>query len=327
MNNTIFTFCVSLLILNFTFIGALHAQNKPTMSRVGVLYLGASPNPNVNAFIQELRELGHVEGKNTVTDYRFAEGKEDRLPELALELVGLKPDAIFTAGTPAIFALKRATKTIPIVFFGTSDPVGTGAVASLARPGGNVTGITAQASDLWPKRLELLKEIFPKLSTVAMLWNKGNAGMALEAKTTQTLAEALALSLQDRGVKDPNELDTVFAVMTKDRPDGFLALMDPVLNAYRKQIIDFLAQNRLPAMFENSDWVEAGGLISYGPSFSAAYRRAAVLMDKVLKGTKPSEIPVEQARNFELVINLKTAKLIGLTIPPQVLARADKVIR
>jgi len=304
-----------------------HAQKQPTTSRIGILYLGAPPNANLDAFVQELRELGHIEGKNTIIEYRFAEGKEDRLPELAIELVGAKPDAIFTAGTPAIFAVKRATKIIPVVFFGTSDPVGTGAVASLAHPGGNITGITAQASDLWPKRLELLREIFPKLSTVAMLWNKGNAGMALEAKTTQTLADALALSLQDRGVKDPNELDTVFAVMTKERPDGFLALMDPVLNAYRKRIIDFLAQNRLPAIFENSDWVEAGGLMSYGPSFSATYRRAAVLMDKVLKGTKPTEIPVEQATNFELVINLKTAKQIGLTIPPNVLARADRVIK
>jgi putative tryptophan/tyrosine transport system substrate-binding protein len=324
MIKPIFTLFSAALIL--VSLHVAEAQKQATTSRIGILYLGA-PNANLDAFVQGLRELGHIEGKNTIIDYRFAEGKEDRLPELALELVGLKPDAIFTAGTPAIFALKRATKTIPVVFFGTSDPVGTGAVASLAHPGGNVTGITAQASDLWPKRLELLKEIFPKLSTVAMLWNNGNAGMALEAKKTQALAEALALSLQDRGVKDPNELDTVFSVMTKERPDGFLALMDPVLNAYRKRIIDFLAQNRLPAMFENSDWVEAGGLISYGPSFPATFRRAAVLMDKVLKGTTPSEIPVEQTTNFELVINLKTAKQIGLTIPPNVLARADRVIR
>ena len=317
-------FSVALILLS---LQAAEAQKQATTSRIGILYLGAPPNANLDAFVQELRELGHIEGKNTIIDYRFAEGKEDRLPALAIELVGLKVDAIFTAGTPAIFAVKRATKTIPTVFFGTSDPVGTGAVASLAHPGGNITGITAQASDLWPKRLELLKEIFPKLSSVAMLWNKGNAGMALEAKKTQALAEALALSLQDRGVKDPNELDTVFAVMTKDRPDGFLALMDPVLNAYRKRIIDFLVQHRMPAMFENSDWVDAGGLISYGPSFPATYRRAAVLMDKVLKGTKPTEIPVEQTTNFELVINLKTAKQIGLIIPPNVLARADRVIR
>src|SRR5690242_12696241 len=327
MKKVRFTFFIFAALI-FAPVYLAHAQKQATIPRIGVLYLGAPhSNPNFDVFVQGLRELGYIEGKNITIEYRFAEGKEDRLPELATELVGLKADAIFTAGTPAIFALKRATKTIPIVFFGTSDPVGTGAVASLAHPGGNITGITAQASDLWPKRLELLKEIFPKLSTVAMLWNKGNAGMALEAKTTQALADALALSLQDRGVKDPNELDTVFAVMTKERPDGFLALMDPVLNAYRKRIIDFLAQNRLPAMFENSDWVEAGGLISYGPSFPATYRRAAVLMDKVLKGTKPSEIPVEQTTNFELVINLRTAKQIGLTIPPNVLARADRVIK
>jgi ABC-type uncharacterized transport system substrate-binding protein len=179
--------------------------------RIGILYLGAPPNANVNAFIQGLRELGHVEGKTIVIEYRFAEGHADRLPELAMELVRLKVDAIFTTGTPAIFALKQATKTVPVVFFSTSDPIGTGVVASLAHPGGNITGITALASDLWPKRLELLKEIVPKLSRVAMLWNKGNAGMNLEAKATQEVAAPLAVALQDRGVKDPNELDTVFA--------------------------------------------------------------------------------------------------------------------
>ena len=235
--------------------------------------------------------------------------------------------AIFTAGTPAIFALKEATKTIPIVFFSTSDPIGTGVVASLAHPGGNITGISVLASDLWPKRLELLKEIFPKLSRVAMLWNKGNAGMALEAKATQEVAGPLHVTLQDRGVKDPNELDAVFALMTKDQPDGFLALMDPVLNSYQKQILDFLAKNRLPAMFENRNWVEAGGLISYGPSYPDLFRRAAIQMDKILKGARPADIPVEQPTKFEMVINLKTAQQIGLTIPPNVLARADKVIK
>ena len=314
-----------LAALLFAPVHLAHAQ-KETTRRIGVLYLGA-PNANLDAFIQGLRDLGYVDGKNIFVEYRFAEGKEARLPELATELVRLKVDAIFTAGTPAIFALKQATKTIPIVFFGTSDPVGTGAVASLAHPGGNITGITAQASDLWPKRLELLKEIFPKLSRVAMLWNKGNAGMNLEAKATQEVAGPLGVALQDRGVKDPNELEVVFAVMTKDRPDAFLALMDPVLNSYRKHILEFLAKNRVPAIFENRDWVEAGGLISYGPNFADMFRRAASQMDKILKGTKPADIPVEQPTKFELVINLKTAKQIGLTIPPNVLARADKVIR
>jgi len=304
-----------------------HAQKQATMPRIGVLLLGAPPNANLDAFIEGLRELGYIEGKNILIEYRFAEGKAERLPELAIELVRLKVDAIFTGGTPAIFALKQATKTIPIVFFSTSDPIGTGVVASLAHPGGNITGISVLASDLWPKRLELLKEIFPKLSRVAMVWNKGNAGMALEAKATQEVAGPLGVALQDRGVKDPNELDTVFALMIKDRPDGFLALMDPVLTSHQKRILDFLVQNRLPAIFESRGWVEAGGLISYGANYLDAHRRAASQMDKILKGTKPADIPVEQPTKFELVINLKTAKQIGLTIPPNVLARADRVIR
>ena len=315
-------FILATLILAPVYLA--YAQKQSTTPRMGVLLLGAPPNANLDAFIQGLRELGNIEGKNILIEYRFAEGKADRLPELAMELVRLKVDAIFTAGTPAIFALKQATKTIPIVFFSASDPIGTGVVASLAHPGGNITGISALASDLWPKRLELLKEIFPKLSRVAMLWNKGNAGMNLEAKATQEVAGPLGVALQDRGVIDANELDVVFAVMTKDRPDGFLALMDPVLNSYRKRIRDFLAENRLPAMFENKDWVEAGGLISYGASYSDAHRRAATLMDKILKGAKPADIPVEQPTRFELFINLKTAKQIGVTIPQTVLYRADR---
>jgi putative tryptophan/tyrosine transport system substrate-binding protein len=310
----------------FASVYLAHAQ-KETTRRIGVLYLGAPPNANLDAFIQGLRELRYVEGKNILIEYRFAEGKAERLPELARELILLKMDAIFTAGTPAIFALREATKTIPIVFFSSSDPIGTGVVASLAHPGGNITGISVLASDLWPKRLELLKEIFPKLSRVAMVWNKGNAGMALEAKATQDVAGPLGITLQDRGVKDPNELDVIFGVVSKDRPDGFLALTDPVLNSYQKRILDFLAKNRLPAIFDNQAWVEAGGLISYGANYADAFRRAATLMDKILKGTKPADIPVEQPTKFELVINLKTAQQIGLTIPPNVLVRADKVIR
>ena len=318
---------VVLATLIFSQVYLAHAQKSVSIPRIGVLYLGSPPNANFDVFIEELRELGHIEGKNILIEYRYAEGKEDRLPELATELVRLKVDAIFTAGTPALFALKQATKTIPIVFFSTSDPIGTGVVASLAHPGGNITGMSGLASDLWPKRLELLKEVFPKLSRVAMLWNKNNDGMALEARATQEVARPLGVALQDRGVKDPNELEVVFAVMTKDRPDGFLALMDPVLISYRKRILDFLAKNRVPAIFQSSDWVEAGGLISYGPSYPELFRHAAVQMDKILKGAKPADIPVEQPTKFELVINLKTAQQIGLTIPPNVLARADRVIR
>jgi putative ABC transport system substrate-binding protein len=304
-------FILAILILAPVYLA--QAQKQAAIPRIGVLLLGARPNANLDAFIQGLRELAYVEGKNIFIEYRFAEGKADRLPELAKELVRLKVDAIFTAGTPAIFALKDATKTIPIVFFSTSDPIGTGVVASLAHPGGNITGISVLASDLWPKRLELLKEIFPKLSRVAMLWNK--------------VAGPMGVTLQDRGIKEPNEIDTVFALMTKDQPAGFLALMDPVLNSYQKRILDFLAQNRLPAIFENRAWVEAGGLMSYGANYSDAHRRAASLMDKILKGAKPAEIPVEQPIKFELVINLNTAKQIGVTIPPSVLLRADRVIK
>ena len=312
----------------FASVYLAHAQKQVTTPRIGVLYLGAPhSNPNFDVFVQGLRELGYIEGKNIVIEYRYAEGKEDRLPELATELVRLKVDAIFTAGTPALFALKQATKTIPIVFFSTSDPIGTGIVASLAHPGGNITGMSGLASDLWPKRLELLKEIFPKLSRVAMLWNKNNNGMALEARATQEVAGPLGVALQDRGVKDPNELEVIFGVVSKDRPDAFLTLMDPVLNSYQKLILDFLAKNRLPAIFENRTFVEAGGLISYGPNYADMFRRAATLMDKVLKGTKPADIPVEQPTKFELVINLNTAKQIGVTIPPNVLVRADRVIK
>jgi putative ABC transport system substrate-binding protein len=326
MKKATFTlFILAALILAAVYLA--HAQKRATSPRIGVLILGAPPNANLDAFIQGLRDLDYIAGKNILIEYRFAEGKADRLPELAMELVRLKVDGIFTTGTPAIFALKQATKTIPIVFFSTNDPIGTGVVASLAHPGGNITGISVLASDLWPKRLELLKEIFPKLSRVAMVWNKGNAGMALEAKATQDVAGPLGVTLQDRGVKDPNELDTVFALMIKDRPDGFLALMDPVLNSYQKRILDFLAQNRFPAIFENRSWVEAGGLISYGANYADAHRRAATLMDKILKGAKPADLPVEQPTRFELLINLKTAKQIGVTIPPNVLARADRVIR
>jgi ABC-type uncharacterized transport system substrate-binding protein len=303
------------------------AQEPTRIPRIGILRPGAPPDAFLEAFMQGLRDLGYVEGKNIQIEIRFAEGKTDRLPELATELVRLKVDALYGLSTPVIFALKQATKTIPIVFNGTSDPIGTGIVASLAHPGGNITGVTLMASDLWPKRLELLKEVVPKLSRVAMVWNEGSAGMTLEAKATEEVAGQLGLVVQDRGIKDSNELEVVFGVISKDRPDGFLALMDPVLNSYRKRILNFLIKNRLPAIFENKQWVEDGGLISYGPDFPNAMRRAAALMDKILKGAKPADLPVEQPMKFELVINLKAAKQIGLTIPPNVLARADRVIR
>jgi len=304
-----------------------HAQKQSTTPRIGILRSGAPPDANLELFLQGLRDLGYIEGKNILLELRFAGGKQDRSSELAAELVRLKVDAIFTGGTRTILAAKEATKTIPIVFVSTSDPIGTGIVASLAQPGGNMTGMSLLASDLWPKRLELLKEIFPKLSRAAMFWNKSSAGMGLEAKATQEVAGSLGVTVQDRGVKDPSEIEVVFEAMSKDRPDAFLALMDLSLRSSEKRILDFLAKNRLPAIFENKEMVERGGLISYGPNYADVFRRVAIQMDKILKGAKPADLPVEQPTKFELVINLKTAKQIGLTIPPNVLARADKVIR
>jgi len=311
-----------------TAVSFAQAQKPASIPRIGILRPGA---PVIDGpfrfFIHGLRELGYVDGKNIVFEFRYAEGKRDRLAELATELVQLKVDLLFTGSNPAIFALKQATQTIPIVIVSSSDPVGTGFISSLARPGGNVTGMSLMATDLWPKRLELLKEIFPKLSRAALFWNKSNAGMAIEAKATQEAAGLMGVTLLDRGVKDPNEIEWVLDATSKDRPDGFLPLMDLSLRSHEKRIIEFLTKNRLPAIFENQEMVEAGGLISYGPNYDEVYRRAAVYVDKILKGAKPADLPVEQPTKFDLIINLKAAKQIGLTIPPNVLARADRVIR
>jgi len=325
---TIFTLCAILLVL----YSPAHAQKQTTIPRVGILRPGApvpegSHDPFLDVFFQELRRLGYVEGKNITYEIRYAEGSRERLRELAIELVQLKVDAIFTVSNPAIFALKQATKTIPIVIVSSTDPVRSGIVASLAHPGGNLTGMSLISADLWPKRLELIKEIFPKVSRVAMFWNKSRTGMAVEAKATQEAAGPIGVTLQDRGVKDASEMEVVFEAMSKERPDAFLALMDISLLAHRKRILDFLAKNRVPAIFESKDWVEAGGLISYGADTADVTRRAAAQMDKILKGAKPADIPVEQPTKFEMVVNLRTAQQIGLTIPPNVLARADRVIR
>ena len=304
-----------------------HAQKRAAIPRVGILRAGSPGDVNLELFLHGLRDLGYVDGKNIFIEVRYAQGDQKRSAELAKELVQLNVDAVFTSGTRAILDVKQATKTIPIVMVSTSDPIATGMIASLARPGGNVTGMSLLASDLWPKRLELLKEMFPKVTRAAMLWNKSNAGMAVEARATQEAAGPLGVTLQDRGVKDAGEIEAVFDAMNKERPDAFLALMDVTLLSHRNRILAFLERNRVPAIYESKDWVEAGGLMSYGANSSDVTRRAAVQMDKILKGVKPANIPVEQPTKFEMVINLNTAKQIGLTIPPNVLARADRVIR
>jgi putative ABC transport system substrate-binding protein len=327
MKDLFVSFTLSAILLTFFGLPA-EAQKQTKIPRIGILRAGAPPKDGASdAFLQGLRALGYVDGKNILFEIRYAEGNRERLRDFAIELVQLKVDAIFTGSSPAIFALKQATKTIPVVIVSSTDPIRAGIVASLAHPGGNITGMSLIASDLWPKRLELIKEIFPKVSRVAIFWNKSNTGMAVEAKATQEAAGPLGVTLQDRGVKDASELEVVFEAMSKERPDAFLALMDISLRAHRKRILDFLAKNRVPAIFESKDWVEAGGLISYGADSSDVTRRAAIQMDKILKGAKPADIPVEQPTKFEMVINLKTAQQIGLTIPPNVLARADRVIR
>jgi ABC-type uncharacterized transport system substrate-binding protein len=306
---------------------AAEAQKQPSIPRIGIVRNGMPPDALLEVFLQALRNLGYVDGKNILIELRFAEGKPKRSAELVKELIALKVDAVFATNGAAILAFKQTTKTIPMVMISTTDPIRSGIVSSLAHPGGNITGVSLMASDLWPKRLELLKEISPKSSRVAILWNKSSAGMGIEAQATQEAAGQMGITLQDRGVKDPTEIDAVFAVMSKNRPDAFLALMDLTLREHQTRIIDFLIKNRLPAIFETKEIVEAGGLVSYGPNLAEMYPRAAVHIDKILKGTKPADIPVEQPMRFEFVINLKTAKQMGLTIPASVLYRADKVIK
>ena len=266
-------------------------------------------------------------GKNIVIEWRSAEGKLDRLPALAAELVRLKVDVIVTAGPAATRAAKEATSTIPIVMAQDNDPVGNGFVASLARPGGNITGLSTLAPEISGKRLELLKEIVPKLSRVAVLGTSTNPGNAQSLKEMELAAGAFGVQLQYLDVLDPKDIETAFRAASKGRADAVLVLASPVLNSQRTQIADLAVKNRLPAIYSTPEFVEAGGLMSYGASFTDLYRRAATYVDKILKGAKPADLPVEQPTKFEFIINLKAAKQIGLTIPPNVLARADRVIR
>ena len=277
-----------------------------------------------------LRELGYIEGQNIAIEYRYAEGKRDRLPELAAELVRLKVDIIVVAGGAGpIRAAKNATKTIPIVMTGGGiDPVEAGLVESLARPGGNVTGITNLARELGGKRLELLKEAVPKLARVAVLYDPANPTTVLEVKEVLPVAaRALGLTIQPWEVRDADGFEKVFAALNKQRPDGLYVPGGPLMNANQKRIVGFALKSRLPSVYGSREAVDAGGLMSYGADLADSYRRVAYYVDRILKGAKPADLPVEQPTKFELVINLKTAKQIGLTIPPEVLARANKLIK
>ena len=307
-----------------------NAQERGKIPHIGIL-LPSTPNTtadaNLEAFRQGLHDLGYVEGRNIILEYRWAENREDQYPALVADLIRLKVDIIFTSSTPAVLVAKQATKTIPIVFPVSSDPVTVGIVDSFARPGGNATGLSSMASDLWPKRMELLKEAFPKVSRLAMIWNSSNPGMKLRAKETVASAGPLGVTVQDGGVRDLDGLESMFATLSKGRPDALLTMVDPFTRFHLKRILEFAAKNRLPAMYEDRSFVQAGGLISYGPSNAELYRRSATYVDKILKGANPADLLVEQPTRFELFINLKTAKELGVTIPQSVLYQADKIIK
>jgi putative ABC transport system substrate-binding protein len=281
----------------------------------------------VGPFREGLRDLGYVEGRNIVIEYRWAEGKYERFPELIAELVALNVDVIVTAGTPAALAVKRAMTRIPLVMVAVGDPVGTDLVASLARPGGNFTGLTSIAPDLEGKRLELLREFVPKLSRVSFLKNPDNAFHVGSEKQARAAAQVLHLDVQFFGVRADSDFDHAFDVIARERPDAFIVLADRVFLHNRVRIVDFAARNRLPAVYPYRELVEAGGLMSFGPNYADMHRRAATYVDKILKGAKPADLPVEQPTKFELIINLKPAKALGLTIPQSLLLRADEVIQ
>ena len=322
-------FSILLIIAAMAVSAIAHAQQPTKIPRIGFLGGGsASANAGrVEEFRQGLRELGYVEGKNIVIDYQWAEGKLDRLPALAAELVRLKIDIIVSAGPTVTRVAKEATVTIPIVMGFDDDPVGSGFVASLARPGGNITGLSALSPELSGKQLELLKEIIPRFSRVAVVGSSSHPGTAQSLKEIELAAGAYKVQLQYVDIIDPKDIETAFGAASKGRADAVLVLTSVVTNSHRKQIVELAAKNRLPAIYYTAEWVGAGGLMTYGASFTDLFRRAATYVDKILKGAKPADLPVEQPKKFELIINLKAAKQIGLTIPPNVLARADKVIK
>jgi putative ABC transport system substrate-binding protein len=306
------------------------AQQAPRTAKIGILSATtpAALAPGIEAFRQALRELGYVEGKTFALEVRYGEGKLERLTELARELVRLKMDVVVTPADLSVAAVKRETQTIPIVMAFSSDPVGAGFVASLARPGGNVTGLSNISPELSGKRLELLRETVPGLSRVALLWNPDVRGAVLDYKETASAARTLRLEVNSIEVTRAEDLDRAFAAVINQRAQALvLPGVNPVGFANRGKIVSFAQRNRLPSMYPTREYVDSGGLMSYGPSLPDQFRRAAVYVDKILKGAKPADLPVEQPTKFELVINLKTAKALGLTMPPSLLRRADQVIQ
>jgi ABC-type uncharacterized transport system substrate-binding protein len=318
------------IALTFVFGEAVvHAQQPTEVPRIGYLSATslASNAARIDAFKQGLSELGYVEGKTIFIDYRWADGKLDRIPGLAAALVRLNVDVIVTAGPADTKGAKQATSAIPIVMGFDNDPVGNGFVASLARPGGNITGLSTLAPEISGKQLELMEEIVHRLSRVAVFGTSRQPGNAQSLQEVELAAKAFKVKLQYLDVLDPKDIETAFRAATKGRADAILVLQTPIASLHHTQFVDLAIKNRLPATYSRSDFVEAGGLMSYDSSFPDLMRRAATYVDKILKGAKPAELPVEQPKKFEFIVNLKAAKQIGLTIPSSVLARADKVIR
>jgi len=305
---------------------AAEAQKIPRVGFLSPATANSAPG-RLEGFKLGLRELGWVEGQNLAIDYRWGEGRDDRLLGLADELVRLKVDVNMAHGTVAVLAARRAAATIPIVFPSAGDPVATGLVGSLARPGGNVTGLTIIAPDLGGKRVEMLREVIPRLTRLAVLRNPANPVSVPELRETQAAGRALGVEIQSLEVGDPDEFAGAFSAMTRERAGALVVLSDAMFVGRHVQIVDHAAKSRLPAIYWTREFAEAGGLMSYGPNQVDMYRRAAVFVDKILKGAKPADLPVEQPTRFELVINMKTAKALGLTFPPSILVRADQVIQ
>jgi putative ABC transport system substrate-binding protein len=305
-------------------------QQSRKLPRIGFLHPAVPETPSdwrLESFREGLRELGYVDGKNLRLEVRWGQGKLERLPSLATELVQLNVDVIVAASSPSVLAAKRATRTIPIVMPFSSDPVGDGLVASLARPGGNITGLSMMAPELGAKRLQLLKEVLPKLSrAMAVLWNPDYTGMSARYRQAEVAASAVGASVRSLEVRDSRELAEAFDAITRLRPDALLLLADPFTSSQRKRIVEFVAEQRLPAIYESREFVEVGGLMSYGASVRDLLRKAATYVDKILKGANPGDLPIEQPTTFELVINMTTAKALGIKIPDSIMLRADKVI-
>jgi putative ABC transport system substrate-binding protein len=322
-------FIVTVTLMIFAAAFTAVAQQPKKVSRIGFLATvsPATISDRVDAFRQGLRELGYVEGKNIMIEWRYAEGKADQLPGLATELVRLTVDLIVSAAPIPTRSAKQATSTIPIVMAFDDDPVGSGFVASLARPGGNITGLSTLSPEISGKQLELLKEIAPKLSRVGVLGDVTRPGVPQALREINLAAGTFGMRVQYLDVPTSNDIETVFRAASRERAEAVLVLVGPVLMSHRTQVTDLAAKNRIPAIYERAEFTDAGGLMFYGASISDMFHRAATYVDKILKGTTPAELPVEQPKKFELIINLKAAKQIGLIIPPNVLARADRVIR